>query len=88
MAKYLRVQFTKGLAIQGYQVIENGAVQRFVDLAGNELVLPDVVEYHHVVQSDYAAHRFEQPAFDTVVLKVAPVDKVITTILETEVVAK
>lgn len=43
--KYILIEFTFGLKGQGYQVIEEGKEVRIVDLTGNDIKLPKVVEY-------------------------------------------
>lgn len=50
--KYLLIEFTKGLQTQAYQEISDDGqtVLRFLDLSGNELVLPEVTESHVVLQ--------------------------------------
>lgn len=52
--KYLLIEFTKGLECQAYQEITDDGmnVVRFLDLAGNELVLPEVTE-SRVVNPEY-----------------------------------
>lgn len=52
--KYLLIEFTKGLVCQAYQELtDDGAmVVRYLDLNGNELVLPGVTE-SRVVNSEY-----------------------------------
>lgn len=42
--EYILIEFTVGLEQQAYQVISGGQVQKYVDLDGNDLVLPDVTE--------------------------------------------
>jgi hypothetical protein len=47
--KYIKIQFTKGLDCQAYQVIdENMCVVAYVDLQCQPLELPQVVESHVV----------------------------------------
>ena len=43
--KYILIEFTLGLKGQGYQLIENGEMVGFVDLEGNQIIPPKVLEY-------------------------------------------
>jgi hypothetical protein len=43
--QYIRVDFTSGIEVQGYQEVDdNGNVKRYTDLDGNTLTLPEVYE--------------------------------------------
>lgn len=56
--KYLLIEFTKGLECQAYQEIdESGVVQRYLDMDGNELVLPKITE-SRVLNEDYVIPEF------------------------------
>lgn len=47
--KYIKIQFTLGLDCEAYQVIdESMTVVGYVDLLGNQLLVPEVTESHVV----------------------------------------
>jgi hypothetical protein len=45
---YILIEFTLGLKGQGYQVIENWELIKIVNLKGEDIQLPKIIEYNIV----------------------------------------